>query len=157
MSKFKFFTVILFPLLTICGCSFWNRSLQDVLNDPLDRESLQVKRRVHMAPLQMPRNIVVCRNKQCAPLKLSMSKEYIYNSLVQLLQNNNNQKALLCSADAGSHNCYAHYVSVPITVGITPAYMYIDSVKISDVNINKNSRSVNLWLKLYSLLKMPKI
>ena len=146
MSRLKFFTVLIFPLLALCGCHFWNRSVQDVLNDPFDREAMMVKRRVHMAPLQMPRNIVVCRNKQCAPLKLSMSKEYIYNSLVQLLQNNNNQKALLCAADAGSHNCYAHYVSVPITVGITPAYMYIDSVKISDVSINKTTRSVNLWL-----------
>ena len=146
MSKIKIFALIVLPLFAICSCSFWDRSLQEVLNDPFERETPRNNRRVHMAPLQMPRNIVVCRNKQCAPIKLSMSKEYIYNSLVQMLQNNTNQKALICAAEASSHNCYAHYISAPITVGITPAYVYIDSVKISDVQIAKGSRSVNLLL-----------
>ena len=147
MSKIKIFTLIVLPLFTICSCSFWNRSLQEVLNDPFAKEEVSTaNRRVHMAPLQMPRNIVVCRNKQCAPVKLSMSKEYIYNSLVQMLQNNTNQKALICAADSSSHNCYAHYISAPITVGITPAYVYVDSVRISDVQIAKGSRSVNLLL-----------
>ncbi len=146
MSKFKLFTLIVLPLLAICSCSFWDRSLQEVLNDPFEKETPRGNRRVHMAPLQMPKSIVVCRNKQCAPIKLSMSKEYIYNSLVQMLENNNNQRVLICAGEASSHNCYAHYISVPITVGITPAYLYIDSVKISEVQINKNSRSLNLLL-----------
>lgn len=151
MSKVKFIALFGFAVFAIGNCSFWNRSLQDVMNDPLDKknrpvEEVFVKRNVQMVPLQMPRNIVVCRAKQCAPLKLSMSKEYIFNSLAQMLNGNNNQKALICAADSGSHNCYANYVSLPITVGITPAYMYIDSVKINDVNIVKGSRSVKLML-----------
>ncbi len=152
MSKLKASALLVFVLCAAGGCSFWNRSLQDVMNDPLNKSAAPavapeaVKRNVQMAPLQMPRNIVVCRAKQCAPLKLSMSKEYIYNSLVQLLQNNNNQKAPVCAADIGSRNCYANYISLPITVGITPAYMYIDFVKISDVHISKGSRSINLML-----------
>ncbi|MBR1648629.1 MAG: hypothetical protein IJ689_03415 [Alphaproteobacteria bacterium] len=150
MSRIKAFAVLSLILVTASSCSFWNRSLQEVINDPLDKEHALVedttKRRVHMAPLQMPRNIVVCRAKQCAPLKLSMSKEYIYNSLVQLLQNNNNQRALVCAADTGGHSCYAHYISLPITVGITPAYMYVDSLKISDVHLTKSERSIKLML-----------
>lgn len=35
---------------------------------------------------------------------------------------------------------------MPITVGVTPAHAYIDSVKISDVSINKGRRSINLLL-----------
>ena len=146
MSKVRIVTLLSVVLLAVSNCSFWNRSLQQVLNDPLDREHTQIKRSVQMVPLQMPRNIVVCRDKQCAPLKLSMSKEYIYNSLVQMLQNNNDQRALICAADSGSHNCYANYVSLPITVGITPAYMYLDSLKISDVHISKGTPSIKLML-----------
>lgn len=151
MSKLKAAVLLGFVLSAVSSCSFWNRSLQDVLNDPfLNKDQPvgvdNVKRNVQMAPLQMPRNVVVCRAKQCAPLKLSMSKEYIYNSLTQLLRSNNNQKALVCAADTGSHNCYANYISLPITVGITPAYMYVDSVKISDVHIMKGVRSANLML-----------
>jgi len=33
---------------------------------------------------------------------------------------------------------------MPITVGITPAHAYIDSLKISDVSINKGKNSINL-------------
>jgi len=35
---------------------------------------------------------------------------------------------------------------MPITVGITPAHAYIDSVKISDVSLNKGQKSINLLL-----------
>lgn len=150
MSKLKVIALLGFALFTANNCSFWNRSLQEVMNDPFNESTRplgpEIKRNVQMAPLQMPRNIVVCRAKQCAPLKLSMSKEYIYNSLVQLFQNNNNQRALICAADTGSRNCYANYISLPITVGITPAYMYVDSVKISDVHVTKGARAMNLML-----------
>lgn len=121
--------------------------MQDVINDPMDREHIPLTTKdVEMAPLQMPRSIIVCRAKQCAPVKLSMSKEYIYNSLVQMMENNNSQKALVCAADAGSHNCYQNYLAMPITVGITPAYMYIDSVKINDVHVAKSRQSVSMML-----------
>ena len=149
MSRKKALSLLTVALLSVGGCRFWDRSMQDVMNDPLDKanevESYPV-RNTQMAPLATPRSIIVCRSKQCAPIKLSMSKEYIYNSLAQMMKNNNHQKALVCSADVGSRNCYQNYISLPITVGITPAYMYIDSVKISDVTMNKGSSSINMML-----------
>ena len=150
MSKKKALCLLIISLFTVSSCRFWDRSMQEVMNDPLDKANAPAedygKRYVELAPLSMPRSVIVCRSKQCAPIKLSMSKEYIYNSLVQMFQNNNHQKALVCAADVGSHNCFENYVSLPITVGITPAYMYIDSVKISDITVNKGSRSINMML-----------
>ena len=96
--------------------------------------------------ISLPRSVVVCRSKQCAPAKLSMSKEYIYNSLLHLLDNNTQSKALLCSADAASHVCTENYVKLPITVGVTPANMYIDDVKITDVSAALGNKSLNLVL-----------
>lgn len=123
MSRKKALSLLTVALLSVGGCRFWDRSMQDVMNDPLDKanevESYPV-RNTQMAPLATPRSIIVCRSKQCAPIKLSMSKEYIYNSLAQMMKNNNHQKALVCSADVGSRNCYQNYISLPITVGITP-------------------------------------
>ena len=121
------------------GCEFWNRSVQDILNNPFKTASVR-----EPAPLRMPSSVVVCRTKQCAPAKLSMSREYIYNSLLHLLDNNNRKKALVCQADPGTHACIENFISLPITVGITPAYMYIDSVQITDVSIAKGNRSLNL-------------
>lgn len=127
--------------ISLSGCEFWNRSLQDIFHSPFQSTTVR-----EPAPLRMPSSVVVCRTKQCAPAKLSMSREYIYNSLLHLLDNNNRQKALVCQADAGTHACTESFVSLPITVGITPAYMYIDSVNITDVSIAKGNRSLNLVL-----------
>lgn len=96
--------------------------------------------------LKSPNSVVVCRSKQCAPSKLSMSSEYIFNSLAHLLNNNNRQKALICEADAGSHTCIENFITIPIRVGITPAHMYIDSVKFTDVTLTKGMPQLNLVL-----------
>lgn len=96
--------------------------------------------------LKMPNSVVVCRAKQCAPAKISMSSEYIYNSLTHLLTNNNRSKALVCEGSAGSHVCTESFVTLPIKVGITPAHMYIDSVKITDIQVSKGTPQINLVL-----------
>ncbi|MDD4556312.1 MAG: hypothetical protein PHE89_03160 [Alphaproteobacteria bacterium] len=96
--------------------------------------------------LRTPNSVVVCRAKECAPAKLSMSNEYIFNSLTHLLTNNNRQKALICEANPANHICTENFITLPIRVGITPAYMYIDSVKLTDVSIVKGSPQVNLVL-----------
>ena len=94
-----------------------------------------------------PDTIIVCRNKQCAASKLANSKEYIYNTLLHMLDSNARKKALVCQADSNTHSCIEQYVSVPLTVGITPAYMYIDDVKITDVSISpKNTAALDLIL-----------
>ncbi len=93
-----------------------------------------------------PSSVVVCRSKQCAPAKLSMSKEYIYNSLTHILEQNVNEKALVCQADPFTHVCTEDYVTLPITVGVTPANLYIDNVELTDVSVALNRRSIDLLL-----------
>lgn len=131
----------------IGGCSWADiqslryRSFHEVVN-----EGLPSSHEATSAPVREASSVVVCRSKQCAPAKLSMSSEYIYNSLLQLLENNNHNKALVCQANPSSKTCLENYITLPITVGITPAYMYIDSVKISDVSFSKGSNTLKLLL-----------
>lgn len=139
MKKLSKTAALALILLTVGGC---NRSLKDVLSGDFgfnDRE-------YPVAGLRAPSSIVVCRSKQCAPAKLSMSREYIFNSLLHLFENNNHQTALICTASPASHTCLENYVQAPIRVGITPAYMYIDSVKITDVIIARGNEKINLVL-----------
>ncbi|MBR2299485.1 MAG: hypothetical protein IJ870_02800 [Alphaproteobacteria bacterium] len=96
--------------------------------------------------INMPVSVVVCRAKQCAPAKLSMSKEYIYNSLMHLLEQNAHEKALICQADPFTHVCTEDYVTLPITVGVTPANMYLNDVDITDISVALNRRSIDLLL-----------
>lgn len=131
---------LLSAFLTLAAC---NTSLQQIFTG----EALPVyNAEVENAALKTPRSIIVCRSKQCAPSNLSMSREYIYNSLLHLLGNNNHKTAMICEADALSHTCTENYLTMPIKVGITPANMFIDSVKITDVMVAKGNTQFNLVL-----------
>ncbi len=133
--------------LSVIGCQI--SAEQDI--GPTDAETELESFKNQPAPKirlkKTPDTIIVCRNKQCAPSKLSTSKEYIYNTLLHMLDSNARKKALICQADSNTHACTEEYVSLPITVGITPAYMYIDDVKITDVSLSpKNTAALDLIL-----------
>lgn len=142
--------IYLSALLALCGCDYFrNRSVLDVINRPLEptqAEYTENARQSNPTAVREPSSIVVCRSHQCAPAKLTMSREYVYNSLLQLFDNNNYQKALVCQADPNSHTCLENFVTLPITAGITPTNAYIDHVKISDVVIGRQANKINLLL-----------
>ena len=91
-------------------------------------------------------SLIVCRDKQCAPAELSMSKEYIYNSLAHLVDNNLDTTALLCEANPQAHVCINPYLTVPAKIGVTPAYVYFDGVKFVDASATKGRTALNLAL-----------
>lgn len=137
-------------IFSLCGCDYlYNRSVIDVLTNPftpVDADYQIMAKEVKPELPLNPSSIVVCRSHQCAPAKLSMSKEYIYNSLLQLFDNNNYQKALICQADSSAHTCLENYITLPLISGITPTNAYIDYVRITDVIIDAQSNKINLVL-----------
>ena len=134
-------TCLFLGIATLCGCNLRYVSFNDIANSKFTTSTT-----VENTPLREAGSVVVCRSKQCAPAKLSMSSQYIYNSLIHLFENNNHKKMLVCQANPSSRTCLENYITVPITVGITPAYMYIDSVKITDVILNKGNSTLSLIL-----------
>lgn len=134
--------VYLLALLSLGGCNYRYKSFDSIING----EVFGMAPKIENTPLRQAGSVVVCRSKQCAPAKLSMSSQYIYNSLLHLFENNNHKKALICQANPSSKTCLETYVTLPIKVGMTPAYMYLDSVKISDVILSKGSSTLNLLL-----------
>jgi lipoprotein len=127
-------------LLAVGGCNF--QSTFNFLDHPFEKDGGTA----YDAPIKMPNSVVVCRSKQCGAAKLSMSREYIYNSLLHLFDNNNHKTALICAANPGSHTCTETFITMPITVGITPAYAYIDAVKITDVSVGSGTTKLGLVL-----------
>lgn len=91
-------------------------------------------------------SLLVCRDKQCAPAELSQSREYIYNALAHLIDNNLDETALLCEANPQAHVCVNPYITVPAKVGVTPAYVYFDGVKFVDASVVKGKTAINLVL-----------
>ncbi len=137
-------------LLLVSSCEYFQeRTAKEFLTAPFTASEADYTREaVDMKPAALRNSgaIVLCRLRQCAPTKLSMSREYVYNSLLQLFDNNNYQKALICQADPASRTCLEEYVTLPIMAGITPTHAYIDHVKITDVIIGKQADKINLVL-----------
>ena len=91
-------------------------------------------------------SLLVCRDKQCAPAELSMSKQYIFNALAQLVDNNADSTALICEANPQAHVCVNPYLTVPAKIGVTPSYVYFDSVKLIDAAQVKGKQALDLVL-----------
>jgi hypothetical protein len=91
-------------------------------------------------------SLIVCRDKQCAPAELSKSREYIFNALAQVIDNNIDTTALLCEANPQAHVCTNPYLTVPAKIGVTPAYVFFDGVKIVDASLVKGGTGINLAL-----------
>ena len=141
--------LVLTALFGLCGCEYIrNYTGKDffTLNWKQSKTSTTQSYESNVPLLKQPSSIVVCRSHQCAPAKLSMSKEYIYNSLLQLFDNNNYQKMLVCQADAQAHTCLESYITLPINVGIVPTNAYIDHIKITDVTLGQQNNTLKLIL-----------
>lgn len=150
MTKISSGILLFCAIFSLSGCEYFrNRSILDVLTHPLTptEEEMAIQNQdFQVAPAKKSGSVVVCRSHQCAPAKLSMSKEYIYNSLLHLFDNNNYQTALVCQADAAAHTCLENYITLPIMSGITPTNAYIDQIKITDVIIGRSANKINLVL-----------
>lgn len=142
--------LLLTAIFGLCGCEFLrNHTAQDFFTGTWRQTTPKQTVRSYGSNEALPRHpssIVVCRSHQCAPAKLSMSREYIFNSLMQLFDNNNYQKILICQADPQSHVCLENYITLPITVGIVPTNAYIDHAKITDVIVGSQNASINIIL-----------
>ena len=90
--------------------------------------------------------LLVCRDKQCAPAEMATSRQYIFNALAHLVDNNGNEKALLCEANPQAHVCINPYLTVPAKIGVVPSYVYFDSVKVIDASLVKGTTAINLTL-----------
>ena len=113
---------------------------QRLVNNPEDSAKIFNKR------VPKLNSLIVCRDKQCAPADLAQSKEYIFNSLAQLVDNNLDATALLCEANPQAHVCTNPYITVPAKVGITPVYVYFDGVKLVDASIVDGKPAIKMAL-----------
>ena len=149
MLRKIFLSLVLTSAFTcLCGCqALRNLSVQDLANGNWAKTEQNSSTNDFAADqINKVASIVVCRSHQCAPAKIAMSKEYIFNSLLQLFDNNNYQKMLVCQADPQSHTCIENYITLPVYVGVVPTKAYIDNVKITDVVVGKQGSFINLVL-----------
>ena len=152
LRKFFMIAILSSITLSLCSCEFLrHHTPQDIMSGNWDKNKVHTAKPIMQyesnVPLtKQPSSVVVCRSHQCAPAKLSMSREYIFNSLLQLFDNNNYQKVLLCQADSGTRTCIENQITLPTKVGVVPTNAYIDYTKITDVVVGKQGNSLNIIL-----------
>lgn len=93
-----------------------------------------------------PSSVIVCRSQQCAPARTNMTREFLYNSLLNLFDNNVETTVLICDADPNSRMCFENYIQFNIKAGVTPATVVIDSAKILSVKLQKDAQIINVAL-----------
>ena len=156
MKKIFFKLSVCLGMMTIASCSqdlYWgedslyssnqndNGVVYSVMNSNPSADAMVYNKRVPDL-----NSLLVCRDKQCAPAELSMTKQYIFNALAQLVDNNADGTALLCEANPQAHVCVNPYLTVPAKIGVTPSYVYFDSVKLIDAAQTKGKPALNLVL-----------
>ncbi len=93
-----------------------------------------------------PSSVIVCRSQQCAPARTSMTREFLYNSLLNLFDNNLDSTVLICDADPSSRMCFENYIQFNIKAGVTPATVVIDSAKLLNVKLKKDEQIIDVSL-----------
>ena len=91
-------------------------------------------------------SLLICRDKQCAPAEMSTAKQYVFNALAHLVDNNADTTALLCEANPQAHVCVNPYLTIPAKIGVTPSYVYFDGVKLIDAMQVKGKTALELVL-----------
>ena len=159
MQKIFFRLCVCLGILAVSSCSqvsYWNEDdllgeEQQVAYPPLESNTMFINNPTADAMVYNKRvpdlnSLLVCRDKQCAPAELSMTKQYIFNALAQLIDNNADSTALLCEANPQAHVCVNPYLTIPAKIGVTPGYVYFDSVKLIDAGQVKGKPALNMVL-----------
>ncbi|MBR5598442.1 MAG: hypothetical protein IKW39_00210 [Alphaproteobacteria bacterium] len=144
-------------LVSCSGSSYWTNN-EDVMvsdekivypqveNNTMFMSNPEVDARVFNKRIPDLNSLLVCRDKQCAPAEMSTAKQYVFNALAHLVDNNADTTALLCEANPQAHVCVNPYLTIPAKIGVTPSYVYFDGVKLIDAAQVKGKTALNLVL-----------
>ncbi len=87
--------------------------------------------------------IVICRQKGCTQLNDKMTKNYLFNSIANLLYVNNKTKVYLCEASTTTRACLANGLKYAVNIGGTAGVIFIPSITITDVSFSRDLRKIN--------------
>ncbi|NCB49009.1 MAG: hypothetical protein EOM55_05315, partial [Clostridia bacterium] len=76
--------------------------------------------------------VLVCRSRQCAESSQMMTREFLYNQLGSLLENNIGKSVLFCDADPATHVCLNSSLNFDVLTGVTKGFVNIPSVTLLD-------------------------
>lgn len=139
--KLSVLLLVLALSLPLGACGLKPLTMTDSLASTIDKFAPPT-----VIPPKRPDTVVVCRALQCGPARTHMTREFIFNKLLHLLDNNLRTKILMCQGDPLSHTCVDNAVSYQLIAGVTPGKMAFHSAEILDIKMKKGSGIINIAL-----------
>ncbi len=96
------------------------------------------------------RPVVVCRKAGCTRLNDQITRQFLFNSLLNIFLVNKGTRVDLCEADPNSRACLSQALRFGGKVGAAPALIQIDSFTLADVRYLKSSARLDVYL-LYNM------
>ncbi|MBN2779552.1 MAG: hypothetical protein JXQ74_00585 [Alphaproteobacteria bacterium] len=93
------------------------------------------------------RPAVICRRAGCTRLNDRITKQFLFNSLIQIFLNNKMTKVDLCEADPHSRACLANSIRFGGNIGSTPALVQIPSFTLVEMQPLSNLNRLNLFIR----------
>ncbi|MBQ7413271.1 MAG: hypothetical protein IJV07_03240 [Alphaproteobacteria bacterium] len=90
--------------------------------------------------------VLVCRSHQCAYASYSMTKGFLYNKIVQMMEQNVGKTVLVCEADPVTHVCLQEGISIPSETAFNPIDITVQNLKLVDKKLFKNADGIELAL-----------
>ncbi len=93
------------------------------------------------------RPAVICRRSGCTRLNDRITKQFLFNSLIQIFLNNKMTKVDLCEADPHSRACLANSIRFGGQIGGTPALIQIPSFTLVEMKPLSNLSKLDLFIR----------
>ncbi|MCP4394788.1 MAG: hypothetical protein GY804_11075 [Alphaproteobacteria bacterium] len=106
----------------------------------------EIAPQTRIAPIASVGSTMVCRNHQCTPASLNMTKGHVMNNIHKLLANNIGQDVFFCEADDISRSCLNDFIEYPMLVGATPGTMRLDRARLLDAKATNVPNKVEFVL-----------
>lgn len=90
----------------------------------------------HPGVMFAERPMVICRNFGCTRLNDKITRNFLFNSLVNMFMMNAHSRVYICEADPFSRDCLQSGISFPVRSGIANALVKIPKATISQVNVS---------------------
>lgn len=104
----------------------------------------------HPGVMFAERPMVVCRNFGCTRLNDKITRNFLFNSLVNMFMMNAHSRLYLCEADPFSRDCLQSGISFPARSGVANALVKIPKATISQVSVSRglSRATVNMTYEL---------
>lgn len=87
---------------------------------------------------------IICQNKKCLSADQSVTSQYLYDNISNLLKKNKNNNTLLCEANPASKMCLQNGFAIPVSFAYGQTFLELSTAKLIDIKPATDETSSSL-------------